>query len=83
LVAKMYGVDQMAVDDARPADWLPFLAGYAAGVEGREAMKNDPANTLAPEYLRGFERGKRVRAGECPAPGWIKLHNAKRPNYGA
>ncbi len=24
------------------------------------------------EYFRGYERGENVKAGKCPAPGWIK-----------
>lgn len=69
LVAKMHGVDQNVIDDVRPDDWLPYLMGYMAGKGGHPA-ETDP--DVAPEYHYGYERGKRVAAGEAPQPGWIK-----------
>lgn len=72
LMAKMYGADQWMIDDARPADFLPYLMGYMSGVQGGSKEESDPANPISPEYFRGYERGERVKRGECPAPGWIK-----------
>ncbi|MFA5053852.1 MAG: hypothetical protein WC565_07325 [Parcubacteria group bacterium] len=69
IMAKMYGMDQCMIDDARPADWLPYLFGFMAGKAGQAPM-DDP--DLAPEYHLGFERGQKVRAGAAPQPGWIK-----------
>jgi hypothetical protein len=69
LLAKMHGIPDDAINDARPADWLPYLFGYMAGHAGQA---RDTGPDLAPEYGRGYERGERVRKGEAPAPGWIK-----------
>jgi len=69
IMAKMHGVDQVAIDDARPADWMPYLMGYMSGVNDHERETGDD---LAPEYDLGFQRGVRVRNGDAPAPGWIK-----------
>jgi hypothetical protein len=69
IMAKMHGIPQSAIDDTRPADFLPYLMGYMC------AMNNGTKETnpdTSPEYFRGFERGENVRAGKCPAPGWIK-----------
>jgi hypothetical protein len=68
IMAKMYGVPQETIDDVRPDDWLPFLMGYMAGINGG-AKETDP--DTAPEYFRGYERGENVKAGKCPAPSWI------------
>lgn len=68
LMAKMYGIPDDVVNDARPADWLPYLMGYGDGLSERD-RESDP--DVAPEYHRGFDRGVRVRLGEVPAPGWI------------
>lgn len=69
LVAKMHGVAQEVIDDARPADFLPYVMGYMAAMSGGE---RETGEDLAPEYGQGFERGERVRKGEAPAPGWIR-----------
>lgn len=69
IMAKMYGAPQEAIDNTRPADWLPYLFGYTDAIAGI-SKQTDP--DLAPEYLRGFERGENVKAGKCPPPGWIK-----------
>lgn len=69
VTAKMYGVDQWAIDDARPADFLPYVMGYMAAMASGERETGDD---LAPEYGLGYERGERVRKGEAPAPAWIK-----------
>lgn len=78
IMAKMYGVPQQTIDDVRPDDFLPYLFGYMAGLNGQD-KETDP--DTAKEYFRGYERGVNVRAGNCPAPGWVKqevkplLHN--------
>lgn len=69
LTARIHGVDQWAIDDARPADFLPYVAGYATAMAGGAKESGDD---IAPEYFLGYERGERVRKGEAPAPGWIK-----------
>jgi len=69
ICAKMYGIDQVTIDDARPADWLPYVAGYMSAMSGGE---RETGNDLAPEYNLGYARGERVAKGEAPAPGWIK-----------
>jgi hypothetical protein len=69
LMAKMHGVDQWAIDDARPADWLPFVCGY---LEAKSGSPKASGKDISPEYYRGYERGVRVVKGECPAPSWIK-----------
>jgi hypothetical protein len=69
IMAKMYGVPQQAIDDTRPADYLPYLMGYMCAMNGG-TKETDP--DTSPEYFRGFERGENVRAGKCPVPGWIK-----------
>lgn len=69
LVAKMHGVPQDVIDDVRPEDWLPYLMGYMDATNGSPESTEDD---LAPTYKRGYERGARVKAGEAPAPGWIK-----------
>jgi hypothetical protein len=69
LMAKMHGIPQEVIDDARPKDFLPFVVGYTLGMRSDE---NDATDEYAPEYTRGFERGVRVRKGEAPAPSWIK-----------
>jgi hypothetical protein len=69
ILAKMHGAPQEAIDDARPADFLPYLMGYMAAINGG-SKETDP--DTAKEYFRGFERGEHVKAGKCPAPGWIK-----------
>jgi hypothetical protein len=69
IMAKMYGVDQQTIDDTRPEDYLPYVFGYMAAMNG-SPKETDP--DTAKEYFRGYERGGNVRAGKCPAPGWIK-----------
>jgi hypothetical protein len=68
IMAKMHGVPQTVIDDTRPADYLPYVFGYMAGMADG-AKETDP--DTAPEYFRGYERGQNVHAGKCPAPGWI------------
>jgi hypothetical protein len=75
LMAKMHGASPEATNDVRPDDWLPYLFGYMAAVNGG-SKQTDP--DTAPEYFRGFERGEKVKAGTCPAPGWIKQANTER-----
>jgi hypothetical protein len=69
LLAKMHGVTQQAIDDTRPDDFLPYVMGYMAGLNGG-VKETDP--DTAQEYFRGFERGEKVKAGLCVAPSWIK-----------
>jgi hypothetical protein len=69
LMAKMHGAPQDVIDDTRPDDYLPYVFGYMTALDGRE--KDAESADYAPEYHRGFERGERVRKGECPAPSWI------------
>jgi hypothetical protein len=69
IMAKMHGVDQWIIDDARPADFLPYVMGYMAATNGSE---RETCDDLAPEYNLGYDRGERVRKGDAPAPGWIK-----------
>lgn len=71
IMAKMYGANQQTIDDIRPADWLPYAFGYMRALAGQE-KETDP--DMAPEYFRGYERGLNVKAGKCPAPGWITTH---------
>lgn len=68
LLAKMSGVTQQAIDDARPEDWMPYVFGYMAGLDGGP-KETDP--DTAPEYFRGYQRGQKVSTGECVAPSWI------------
>ena len=70
IMAKMYGVGAQAIDDSRPADFLPYVMGYMAARSGGP-MEADNGN-IAPEYFQGYERGERVERGEVPAPSWIK-----------
>lgn len=69
ITMKMHGVDQQTIDDARPADYLPFVFGYMAGIASGP-KETDP--DTVPEYFRGYERGQNVKAGKCPAPSWIQ-----------
>lgn len=69
LMAKMRGASQLEIDNVRPDDWMPYVFGYMAGLDGGK-KETDP--DTAPEYFRGFERGQKVKAGECVAPSWIK-----------
>jgi len=69
ITARMYGVDQWAIDDAKPADFLPYVMGYMTAMSEGE---RETCDDLAPEYNLGYERGERVRKGEAPAPAWIK-----------
>jgi len=69
IMAKMHGVTADVINDVRPDDWLPYVFGYMAGLNG--GTKETNPDTAA-EYFRGFERGAQVKAGKCPAPGWIK-----------
>jgi hypothetical protein len=69
LMAKMHAVPQPVIDDTRPDDWLPYAMGYMAATSGSERESNAD---IAPEYQRGYDRGVRVKAGEAPAPSWIK-----------
>lgn len=68
IMAKMYGVPQETIDDARPSDYLPYVFGYMAALQG-SAKETDP--DTAPEYFRGYDRGLNVKAGKAPAPSWI------------
>lgn len=68
-MAKMHGIPQETIDSVRPSDWLPYLMGYMAAMNGG-TKETDP--DTAPEYFRGFERGENVKAGKCPAPTWIQ-----------
>ena len=70
IMAKMHGVDQWAIDDARPSDWLPFFMGYMDGLN--RVQPPPPDEDLAPEYTLGYARGENVRDGKCPAPSWIR-----------
>jgi len=56
VMAKMHGVDQDAIDDARPSDWLPYFMGYMSGFHGNPAETGDD---VAPEYHWGYQRGER------------------------
>ena len=69
ITAKMYGIPQNVIDDTRPVDFLPYLMGYMCAMNGGN-RETDP--DTSPEYFRGYERGENVKAGKCPAPGWIK-----------
>lgn len=79
LMAKLYGADQFAIDqasDARPTDWLPYMTGYQDGIRGEHASTKGTApadGILAPEYEQGYQRGVLVTAGEAVPPDWIKL----------
>lgn len=73
IMAKMHGVEQSAIDDVRPADWLPYVMGYMAAMAGG-TKETDP--DTAQEYFRGYERGQNVKAGKCPAPSWIQEQKA-------
>jgi hypothetical protein len=64
LMAKVYGVPQDVIDDTRPEDWLPYFSGYMRAMGGGD---NDATKDYSPEYTRGYDRGARVKAGECPA----------------
>lgn len=75
LMAKMHGVPQDVIDDVRPDDFLPYVMGYMRALGGQDV--NDADDDYAPEYTRGFERGLRVRRGECPAPSWLKTEQQK------
>lgn len=72
LMAKIHGVPQNVIDDARPKDWLPYLTGYMNAVHTEAVKPLVNHSDISPEYFRGFERGVRVRKGEAPAPGWIQ-----------
>ncbi len=74
IMAKMYGIPAETINDARPADFLPFLFGYMAGLNGG-AKETNP--DTAPEYFRGFERGENVKAGKAKAPGRIQTAEVK------
>lgn len=72
IMAKMHGVPQQAIDDARPQDFLPYIMGYMA------AMANGPKETdpdTSPEYFRGYERAENIKAGKAPVPSWITQGN--------
>jgi|KBSSwiStaDraftv2_1062776.scaffolds.fasta_scaffold00198_68 hypothetical protein len=73
IMAKMYGVPQDTIDNVRPADWLPYVFGYMAALNGG-TKATDP--DTSPEYFRGFERGLNVKAGKAPAPAWIQQQPA-------
>lgn len=72
IMAKMSGVDPHVIDDARPADWLPYFVGYTDATTGRPRLESDPNDPVSPEYFQGFDRGVNVKAGKAPAPSWIK-----------
>lgn len=74
LMAKIHGVPQETIDNIRPDDWLPYLFGYMAAMDGG-TKETDP--DTSPEYFRGYDRGLAVKAGTCPAPGWIKTESEK------
>jgi hypothetical protein len=69
IMAKMYGVEQSTIDNVRPADYLPYVFGYMAAMNGG-TKETDP--DTSPEYFRGYDRGLAVKAGTAPAPDWIK-----------
>lgn len=72
IMAKMYGVPQQTIDDARPADFLPYVMGYMAGLNGSpKEIGGAEGEEISPEYFRGYARGENVKAGKCPAPSWI------------
>ena len=73
LMAKMHGIPQEAIDAARPTDFLPYLMGYSAAMNGG-TKETDP--DTSPEYFRGYDRGLNVKAGKCPAPTWIQTQTA-------
>lgn len=68
IMAKMHGLPQDAIDDTRPEDFLPYVMGYMAAMAG---SPKETGKDIAPEYFRGYTRGENVKAGKCPAPGWI------------
>jgi hypothetical protein len=39
-----------------------------------DAMRDhkEAGDDISPEYFRGHDRALNVKAGKCPAPGWIK-----------
>lgn len=52
-------------------DPLAFMVGYADGKAGEE--RADPGDdALAPEYVRGYDVGRRVAAGTQEPPPWIR-----------
>ena len=69
IMAKMHGIPQETIDDTRPEDFLPYVMGYMAAING---SPKETGEDISPEYFRGYERGQNVKAGKCPAPGWIK-----------
>lgn len=68
IMAKIHGVPQAAIDDTRPADFLPYLMGYMCAMSGGTKETGDD---ISPEYFRGYERAENVKAGICPKPSWI------------
>lgn len=72
IMAKMHGIPQQVIDDARPMDWFPYWLGYMDAANGSN-KETDP--DTSPEYFRGYERGLAVKAGTAPEPGWIKSAN--------
>lgn len=71
ILAKMHGATEEQINDAAPADILPYAMGYLAGSSGSPPVEPSEGEEIAPEYLRGFERGEKVRKGEASAPSWI------------
>lgn len=69
IMAKMHGASQEQIDGARPTDFLPYLMGYMAAMNGG-TKETDP--DTSPEYFRGYDRGLAVKSGQCPAPTWIQ-----------
>lgn len=75
VMAKMYGIDQHVIDDARPDDFLPYVMGYMRAMSGAECeFQRGLDSEVSAEYFQGYDRGVNVRNGKCPAPGWIKTH---------
>lgn len=72
LMAKMHGIPDHVIDDARPSDFLPYVMGYMLAMSGADLDRARDDEETAIEYFQGYDRGVRVRAGEVRAPSWIK-----------
>lgn len=70
LCARMYGVPQEELDNARPEDWLPYVFGYNDGRNNLEGYLN--SEDVAETYILGHKRGVAVREGKANPPGWIR-----------
>lgn len=58
-----------AMEEAKPADWLPYLLGYMEGFRGSPQETGDD---LVKSYVDGHKRGTAVRLGLAKPPSWIK-----------